>query len=205
ATPAARRLEPLPPRRSQASPGRRAASPPPRREGNARGIIVTAIAAVLVIAGVGFAFTQIGGDDPENASSPTPPAGNRIEEDPTPEGGDATPEATPEPGVSKEEAQVAVLNGTNEAGLASGFRDNLVQDGYPDGNVLFGNLGEAEQTTTSTVMYARGDKSAAEGVADVLGIERVEQLSDEIQAAAVQVGQREWNVVVVIGQDKSTG
>ena len=42
-------------------------------------------------------------------------------------------------------------------------------------------------------------------VAEVLGIERVAQLDEATQAEAVtKVGDREWNVVAIIGQDKST-
>ena len=208
ATPAARRAEPLPPRRTQqpAPPRRGAASPPPRREGNARAMIITAIVAVLVLVAVGFAFTQLGGDDePQAGATPTAtPGENEIGEDPTPEGG-GTPAPTAEPGVTKDEAQIVVFNATSQTGLAATYETNLVEDGYPDGNIEVGNLGEAGQATTSTVMYARGDKSAAEQVADVLGIERVAQLDEATQAEAVKVGDREWNVVAIIGQDKSTG
>jgi len=78
--------------------------------------------------------------------------------------------------------------------------------GYPDGNIEAATLGEAAQTTTSTVMYARGYNAAAEAVAEVLGIDRVAQLTEEIQSSASGVaGGREWNVVAIIGQDKSTG
>ena len=42
-------------------------------------------------------------------------------------------------------------------------------------------------------------------LAEVLGIERVAQLDEATQAEAVKVGDREWNVVAIIGQDKSTG
>jgi LytR cell envelope-related transcriptional attenuator len=203
ATPAARRVEPLPPRRPKQPAARRApASPPPRREGGPRALIITGIAAVLVLVAVFLGFQQLGGDDPERTAGNS--GGNQIQPDQTPEG-DATAEPTAEPGVSKEEAQVAVLNGTSSTGLARTNADLLVTDGYPDDNVKTGDLGEDEQATTSTVMYARGDKDAAEGVAEVLGIERVAQLDEAKLAAAVRVGDREWNVVVVIGQDKSTG
>ncbi len=208
ATPAARRVDPLPPRRTPppAPPRRGAASPPPRREGNARAMIITAIVAVLVLVAVGFAFTQLGGDDePQAGATPTAtPGENEIGEDPTPEGG-GTPAATAEPGVTKDDAQIVVFNATSQTGLAATYETNLVEDGYPDGNIEVGNLGEAGQATTSTVMYARGNKSAAEQVADVLGIERVAQLDEATQAEAVKVGDREWNVVAIIGQDKSTG
>jgi len=201
ATPAARRIEPLPPRRTQQPPPRRgAASPPPRRDSSARGIIITAILAVLVLAAVGYGFTQIGGGD-----DPVPPNPTST---PTAEDGEATAEAsaTAEPGVSKEEAQIVVFNATNASGLAKKYKDELVADGFPDGNIEPATLGEAAQRTTSTVMYARGDKAAAEQVADVLGVDRVEQLSEDIQSAAKAVVQgREWNVVAIIGQDKSTG
>jgi hypothetical protein len=208
ATPAARRADSPPPRRTPppAPPRRGAASPPPRREGNARAMIITGIVAVLVLVAVGFAFTQLGGDDePQVGATPTAtPGENEIGEDPTPEGG-GTAEPTAAPGVTKDEAQIVVFNATSQTGLAATYETNLVEDGYPDGNIEVGNLGEAGQATTSTVMYARGNKSAAEQVADVLGIERVAQLDEATQAEAVKVGDREWNVVAIIGQDKSTG
>jgi len=201
ATPAARRIEPLPPRRTQQAPPRRgAASPPPRRDSSARAIIITAIAVVAVLAAVGYGFTKIGGDEDPTANQPN------VTSTPTPEGGEATPEATADPGVSKEDAQIVVFNGTTTSGLAKTYKGELVADGFPDGNIEPATLSEADQTTTSTVMYARGDKAAAEQVADVLGIDRVEQLSEEIQSSASAVDQgREWNVVAVIGQDKATG
>lgn len=205
ATPAARRVEPLPPRRTQQPPPRRgAAAPPPRRDGGTRGIVIGAILAVLVIAAVGYGFMQMGGDDtpvqPNATSTPT------AEADGGGGDGDATPTATAEPGVTKEDAQIVVFNATTTGQLAAKYKAELVADGYPDGNIEPATLGEAAQTTTSTVMYARGDKAAAEQVADVLGIERVEQLSEEIQGQASAVADgREWNVVAIIGQDKSTG
>lgn len=202
ATPAARRIEPLPPRRTQSVPPRRGASaPPPRRDGGARAMIITAIAAVAVLAAVIFAFTRLGGDDPQQE-----PGGNTVATQ-TPSA-DETPEATAtaEAGVSKEDAQIVVFNGTATTGLAGRYETQLVEDGYPEGNVEAATLGEAEQRTTSTVMYARGDKAAAQEVADVLGIDRVEQLTEEIQSAASGVADgREWNVVAILGQDKSTG
>jgi hypothetical protein len=98
-----------------------------------------------------------------------------------------------------------VFNATTTSGLAAKYESELVNDGYPEGNIEVGNLGEQDQTTTSTVMYARGDRSAAEQVAEVLGIERIGQLDEKTQAAAVKLGDRDWNVVAIIGQDKSTG
>ncbi|MDA0183519.1 LytR C-terminal domain-containing protein [Solirubrobacter phytolaccae] len=202
ATPAARRVEPLPPRRTQQPPPRRggAAAPPPRRDSSTRGIVIGAILAVLVIAAVGYGFTKIGGDG-EQAVPPNPTANPTAEA-----GAESTPEATAEPGVTKEDAQIVVFNATSTTGLAGTYKTMLTDEGYPEGNIEAATLGEAAQTTTSTVMYARGDKAAAQGVADVLGIDRVEQLSEAIQgeSSAVEQG-REWNVVAIVGQDKSTG
>ena len=51
-------------------------------------MIITAIVAVLVLVAVGFAFTQLGGDDPTTNVSPTAtPGENQIGDDPTPEAG----------------------------------------------------------------------------------------------------------------------
>ena len=199
ATPAARRPEPapLPPRRT-APPSRRPASPPPRRESNVRAVVLTAVIGLLVLAGTAFAVTSMLGDD-EQPAAPPPVATVPPEE--------ATPEATAEP-VTKENALVMVFNGTSITGLAGQYEAQLEQEGYNPDNVVAATLAEAEQRQTSTVMY-RGARSrqAARDVAAAIGIEQVERLDASIQAALAdlpQDQQKNWNVVVIVGVDKST-
>ena len=59
---------------------------------------------------------------------------------------------------------------------------------------------------TSVVMFAKGDKPAAQEAAEALGIEQVVALDDATQTALASLPasqQKDWNVVVIVGQDKS--
>ncbi len=197
-TPAARRAEPapLPPRRTVA-PSRRQA-PPPRRESNVRSVVITAIVGVLVLAGTAFGITSLlGGDDPEQ---PPPPVATEPADE-----GEPTPSAEP---LSKENAQVMVFNGTSETGLAGKLEEQLVAEGYPNDNVEPATLGEAEQRQTSVVMYRGGGaRSVAQEVGSALGIEQVERLDAATQTSLKslpEAQQKDWNVVVIVGVDKST-
>jgi hypothetical protein len=198
ATPAARRAEPapLPPRRT-VPPSRRQA-PPPRRESNMRSVVITAIVGVLVLAGTAFGITSLlGGDDPEQ---PPPPVATEPADE-----GEATP--SPEP-VTKETALVMVFNGTSETGLAGKLEEQLVAEGYPNDNVEPATLGEAEQRQTSVVMYRGGGaRGVAQEVGSALGIEQVERLDAATQTSLKslpEAQQKDWNVVVIVGVDKST-
>ena len=78
----------------------------------------------------------------------------------------------------------------------------LLAEGYPDDNMGTGNV---DQRQTSVVLYARGARQAADGVADVLGISSVKQLADDPGAGAslADDADPERNVVAIIGADKS--
>jgi hypothetical protein len=111
--------------------------------------------------------------------------------------------------VTKENALVMVFNGTASEGLAARYRDQLRDDdGYPEANMDVATLAEAEQRATSTVMYAkRNARTAARGVASALGIESVDPLDAATRQALASLPQsqrKDWNVVVIIGVDKST-
>jgi len=198
ATPAARRAEPapLPPRRTVA-PSRRQA-PPPRRESNVRSVVITAIVGVLVLAGTAFGITSLlGGDEPEQ---PPPPVATEPADE-----GEPTPSAEP---VTKENALVMVFNGTSETGLAGKLEEQLLAEGYPNDNVEPATLGEAEQRQTSVVMYRGGGaRGVAQEVGSALGIEQVERLDAATQTSLKslpEAQQKDWNVVVIVGVDKST-
>ena len=205
ATPAARRIEqppppPLPPRRvAAAAAGRRTTTAPPPRESNSRAVIITAVVCVLVLAGAVFGITRLagGGDDPaqpENrVATPTPDAGGG-EEDP------ATT-ATAQPSVTKETARIGIYNATGAPNLAATNEQLLLAEGYPDDNMGTGNV---DQRQTSVVLYARGARQAADGVADVLGISSVKQLADDpVGPTLADDADPERNVVAIIGADKS--
>jgi hypothetical protein len=198
ATPAARRSEPapLPPRRPAPPPRRQA--PPPRRESSTRSVVITAIVGVLVLAGTAFVITSLlGGEDPE---TPAPPVATVPPEE-------NEPAATAEP-VAKENALVMVYNGTGITGLAGQYQGQLRDEGYPDANVAAATLAEAEQRQTSVVMFRNASsRRAAQDVASALGIEQVERLDAATQAALADLPpeqQKDWNVVVIVGVDKST-
>lgn len=206
ATPAARRSEqplpPLPPRRAAAAANRRpAASPPPQRERSGmRAVIVTAVIGVLVLAGAVYGITRLTGADeeptanqPNEVASPTPDAG----------GDEPAATATPEPRVTKENVKVGVYNSTGQTGLAGIQRDLLLADGYPEANLGTGDANE--QRPTSVILYERGARGVAQDVAEVLGIADIKQLADDPTAESlVRESGTKWNVVAIIGADKSS-
>jgi LytR cell envelope-related transcriptional attenuator len=199
-TPAARRADvppppPLPPRRATAA-GRRPAAPPPQREGSGMlAVILTAIVGVIVIGGALF-FVLRGGDEPQTkANAP------KVQTTPTPEAEATEAPAKQTPAPTKQTALIAVYNGTTQDGLAGTFRDQLKSEGYPEDN-LGADTARGSQRQTSVVMYRRGAKTAASGVAEALGITDVQQFDDATQQLIVN-SPKKWNVVVIIGNDKT--
>ena len=199
ATPAARRAEvppppPLPPRRVSAA-GRRPSAPPPQREGSGMlAVILTAVIGIIVIGGAIFLVTRGGGGD-DQAANTTP----KVETTPTPA---AESTKTPTPAPTKETALIAIYNGTPQDGLAGTFRDQLKAEGYPEGNLAADTAPPEQQRQTSVVMYRRGAKTAASGVAESLGITDVQQLDGATQALIAN-SPKKWNVVVIVGNDKT--
>jgi hypothetical protein len=199
ATPAARRADPppLPPRRTSAPP-RRAPAPPPRRESNTRAVVLTAILGVLILAACVFVLTQVlGGEDP---TTPAPP--NKVET-PTPDAdSSAAPTRTTTPAPTKDTVLVGIYNGTNTPDLAAGQSDLLVADGYPRDNLGTDTAPPEQQRQTSVVMYRRGTKPVADEIADTLGMTSVKQLDAATQTLIASADKR-WDVVVIVGADKS--
>ena len=163
--------------------------------------MLTAVIGVLVLAGTAFAITSLlgGDDDPQQ-----PRAAGRL----GPARRGASPRASAEP-VTKENAQVMVFNGTSVDGPRRPLRGaSSSPEGYPDANVEVATLAEAEQRQTSIVMFRNASaRRAAEEVASALGIEQVERLDAATQtslASLPEAQQKDWNVVVIVGVDKST-
>jgi hypothetical protein len=89
---------------------------------------------------------------------------------------------------------VAVLNGTSKPGLAGPVSATLRENGFEEGAIS--TTRKPYQQTV--VMYAGGEKKAAERVARVLGvtpIQRIDQTTRAIAGAA--------DVVVIAGADRT--
>jgi hypothetical protein len=200
-TPAARRADvppppPLPPRRATAA-GRRPSAPPPQREGSGMlAVILTAVIGIVVIGGALFYFLG-GGDDNKPATAGTPQV--QATSSPEPQA-TAAPKQTPAP--TKQTALIAVYNGTGIEGLAKQQADLLRQEGYPDDNLATDNAPPDQPRQTSVVMYRRGSKTVATQVAETLGISAVQQLDEATQQLIANSGKK-WNVVVIVGNDKT--
>jgi hypothetical protein len=169
--------------------------------------VITAIVGVLVLAAAAiFAFGLPGGgeDPPQNAGGPNPTA------EPAQDGGEKdAPKPTPT-AVRKSDALVFIYNGTGTSQLAARFQTALTGEGWAKEKTAVGSLAEDQYAQTSVVMYAPNAKRVANLVATDLGIENVAPLDDAIkstladkQATPTAAG-KDWNVVVVLGQDKST-
>jgi hypothetical protein len=159
--------------------------------------VVTAVLGVLVLAAAAFLVTRvIGGDD----EAPTPP--NRVST-PTPEP-EAPTDRQPQAGApAKEDVLVAVYNGIGATGLAAEFKTQLVEEGYTGDNIGTGDVPvDQRNRQTSVVMYDEDSKAAADDVASALDIRDVQPI-DEATQGMITGGPKDWNVVVIVGADKS--
>ncbi len=93
---------------------------------------------------------------------------------------------------------VAVLNGTTVTGLAATVADKVEQDGFRRGNT--NNALTQGQQAESVVEYSDGNKSAADLVANKLGIGQVEKIDPQTQGLAGDA-----TVTVIVGADKAGG
>jgi hypothetical protein len=136
---------------------------------------VMIVGAVILLAGIGFGATRLlGGDDGSSAG-----------------GGDGGGKFACRPA----DTQVAVLNGTAEAGLAAGTASDLKQQGYRVTPIT--NTESAFDT--STIMFDQAGQDCASEIARVVGIQGDEQMNQEIR------GISEGAVVaVVLGDDRAT-
>ncbi len=148
------------------------AGPGPRRFGTGT-IVAAGIAAVVLIGGVVFAVTQLGGGGEKGSTSPAQGAA-----------------------VKPSQIEVAVLNGTNPPvnGLAGTFSDKLEGKGFRTGRV--GN--SSNSFPTSVVMFRRGHKPEATMVARSLQIPKLRLMtSDIVNDTAGEP------VAVIVGQDEA--
>jgi hypothetical protein len=211
ATPAARRAEAAPPPRAaaplrQAPPPRRPAAPrraalagpPARRESSARTIVLTALVGLAVLAAVVFAVVKLTGGGGSHAPAPQP----KVVTQSSPASPSATATAQATPALTKATTRVEVYNGTTVSGLAGSVRDQLASLGYDQANLDAATYTPNQRRQASTVMYQRGDRSAAATVARSLGISDVRLIDTATQQLLQQSGKK-WDVVVIVGADKS--
>ena len=92
---------------------------------------------------------------------------------------------------------VLVLNGTPEEGQATLAKDELVANGWPEGNVLAGNAGERAFPLTTVYYAAPEAEGAARGLAGVIGATEV-VLDPEYPLPGTPVTQ----LTVVLGLDR---
>jgi hypothetical protein len=170
---------------------------PARRDSSRRTVLLTAVIGVLVLGAAAFAVTQLfGGSDTPAAKPPTVAQSTPA---PSPS---ATVSKRSTPVLTKATLRVAVYNGTTVSGLAGSVRDQLVNLGYNQGNVGADTYTPNQQRQASVVMYERGDRPAAASVARSLHITDVRLIDSATQQLIDQSG-RKWDVVVIVGADKS--
>jgi hypothetical protein len=147
---------------------------------------------VVILAGAGLAAFQLVGDDGQAGSSDKPTK-QQAGDGGGGGGGKSTPAAA---NIRPSDVTVAVLNGTTIAGLAAQVGEEATTDGFTLGTVT--NAARTNQTR-SQVLYRKGQKAAADLVANRLGIRStaaVDPLSAELAGS--------FDVVVLVGTDRSS-
>lgn len=97
-----------------------------------------------------------------------------------------------DPRINRAAVTVAVLNGTDTAGIAATAATGLNKAGFTD--TTTGNLNDGTVHPTSIVYYANGSKQEAEEVAKELAVKEIKEANDEVLAAGGSVP-----VIVVLG------
>jgi hypothetical protein len=150
--------------------------------------IALGVGAAVILAGAGFGALQLtgGGGGESKAQRPGGKARTR-------DAGQSKQAAATS--ISPSQVTVAVLNGTTIAGLASQVGEEAKADGFTVGTVT--NAARTDQTR-SQVLFRKGQKGAAQLVADRLGIRSsvpVDNLSSELAGS--------FDVVVLVGSDRA--
>jgi len=98
--------------------------------------------------------------------------------------------------VDRGKVIVSVLNGTTVPGLAAQVADEVQRGGFKRGAVT--NAGTQQEATT-TVLYAPGQKAAAQEVASLIKVKKVQPLDANTQVVAGP----DAAVVVTVGADRT--
>jgi hypothetical protein len=153
-----------------------------RRRGDGEGwqipsMVLIVLGALILIAGIAFGASRLLGGDDETAGGGG--------------GGNKSQLACP-PG----QTQVAVLNGTAEAGLAAGSAQQLEQRGYEVRPVT----NTATPFDSSVVMFAPQSQQCAPEIGEIVNIQATEAMDQETQGIAEGAA-----VAVILGEDRVTG
>lgn len=136
-------------------------------------LVVLFVVFVLVAGGVAYAVLNSGGDESSGGGGHS-------------KGEQAAAE------VSPGEIEVAVLNGTEETGLAATWGDKVERKGFELGAVT----NTASQFEDSVVMFKQGRKPEAKEVAKRLSIAKVQPINSEVAQVSGPA-----QVSVVVGED----
>jgi hypothetical protein len=150
------------------------------------GIVVVAVAAVLIV-------TLSGGGEKPVAPNTTEPTGS------------STPSTSASStGPSRAETEVVILNGTTTDGLAAKAKTTLTGAGYTADKIPT-DTGPNQATQTSTVYYAQNRRRQALAVSRALQIDRVAPVDADTQALADNSSDPpvKTDVVVVLGADQT--
>ncbi|MGH2960481.1 MAG: LytR C-terminal domain-containing protein, partial [Solirubrobacterales bacterium] len=141
------------------------------------GVLVAVFAVILI-------GTQlIGGDDePTTADKGTPTSSQETKNTAT----------NRDPRINRAAVTVAVLNGTDTAGIAATAATGLNKAGFTD--TTTGNLNDGTVHPSSIVYYASGSKQEASEVAKELAVTDIKPANDDVLAAGGSVP-----VIVVLG------
>jgi LytR cell envelope-related transcriptional attenuator len=164
--------------------------------GTARIVIIVALAAGgIALLANGFAGTVVTPADADGGGAASPSSASPTDS----ASPSKTPRETPSPEV--EGVQIAVLNGTNEVGLAGEVQQLLVDDGYLPAQ----DAADADaKPVPKTIVYFRGGADAAQGrsnaryVADTYFDGARVGLLDPDQAANIA---ETAQVIIIIGVD----
>jgi fermentation-respiration switch protein FrsA (DUF1100 family) len=162
-------------------------------------VALTVVLGIVVLGAAAFAVTRVfsgGGRAPAK-----PPTVAVTSPTPSPKS-TATQLATP--ALTKATMRVAVYNGTVQTGLAGSVRDQLANLGFDPNHLGAATYTPNQQRRASVVMYERGDRSAAASVARSLNISDVRLVDSATQQLIDQSGKK-WDVIVIVGADKTKG
>ncbi|MGK2878992.1 MAG: LytR C-terminal domain-containing protein [Solirubrobacterales bacterium] len=143
------------------------------------GVLVAVFAVILI-------GTQLlGGDDAADTGKQT--SGSAAQET-------QNTATNRDPRINRAAVTVAVLNGTDTAGIAATAATGLNKAGFTD--TTTGNLNDGTVHPTSIVYYASGSKQEATEVAKELAVTDIKPANDDVLAAGGSVP-----VIVVLGAD----
>lgn len=141
------------------------------------GVLVAVFAVILI-------GTQlIGGDDDTTGANKDVPTSSQETKNTA---------TNRDPRINRAAVTVAVLNGTDTAGIAATAATGLNRAGFTD--TTTGNLNDGTVHPTSIVYYASGSKQEAEEVAKELAVKEIKAANDDVLAAGGSVP-----VIVVLG------